>query len=219
MQRIVVMGPPGSGKSTLARRLGARHGLPVFYLDQAYWRPGWVKAPADAFRAEVERMAALPAWVIEGNYTGTIAPRFAAADMVIYLDAPTLLCVFRIVRRTVASHGRVRADSAPGCAERWDPAFLRFAWSWNRTRRARCLALVDGFAGCKIVVRVGPRQPGRNRCASLQLARAGRACRREQVPNLLRGFDVLSPPAEDAAYVLRVGRVRGRLMAAAAHLV
>ena len=81
MQRIVVMGPPGSGKSTLARRLGARHGLPVFHLDQAYWRPGWV--------------------------------------------------------------------------ERWDPGFPRFAWSWNRAHRARCLALVDGFAGRKVVVRVG----------------------------------------------------------------
>ena len=155
MQRIVVMGPPGSGKSTLARRLGARHGLPVFHLDQAYWRPGWVEAPANAFRAEVERLAALPAWVIEGNYTGTIAPRFAAADTVIYLDAPSLLCVFRIVLRTAANRGRVRADAAPGYVERWNPEFLRFAWSWNRTRRARCLALVDGFAGRKIVVRGG----------------------------------------------------------------
>ncbi len=157
MQRIVVMGPPGSGKSTLARHLGTRHGLPVFHLDQAYWRPGWVEAPPDAFRAEVGCLAALPAWVIEGNYTGTIAPRLAAADTVIYLDAPTLLCVLRIVRRTAACHGPVRADGAPGCAERWDPGFLQFAWNWNRTRRARCLALVDGFAGRKIVVWVGLR--------------------------------------------------------------
>lgn len=118
MQRIVIMGPPGSGKSTLARRLGVRHGLPVFHLDQAYWRPGWVEASADAFRAEVGRLAALPAWVIEGNYTGTIAPRFAAADTVIYLDAPTMLCVLRIVRRTAADHGQVRVDGPPGCAER-----------------------------------------------------------------------------------------------------
>jgi adenylate kinase family enzyme len=153
MRRIVVMGPPGSGKSTLARRLGARHGLPVFHLDQAYWQPGWVAAPPAVFLAEVERLAALPAWVIEGNYADTIAPRFARADAVVYLDVPAWRCLLRIARRTAASYGRVRADAAPGCEERLDPAFLRFAWSWNRIRRTRSLALVAGFAGPKHVVR------------------------------------------------------------------
>ena len=156
MQRIVVMGPPGSGKSTLARRLGAQFGLPVFHLDQAYWRPGWTETPPDAFRAEVERLAALPAWIIEGNYTSTISPRLAAADALIYLDAPTWLCLFRILRRTTSGLGQVRPDAAPGCPERWDWAFLRDVWTWNRLRRARNLALVDGFAGRKAVVRIGP---------------------------------------------------------------
>src|SRR5690242_18316375 len=80
MQRVVVMGPPGSGKSTLARNLGARFGLPVFHLDQVYWRPGWIEAPAEVFGAEVERIAGLSAWVIDGNYPDAIAPRLRAAD-------------------------------------------------------------------------------------------------------------------------------------------
>ena len=158
MRRVVVMGPPGSGKSTLARHLGARHGLPVFHLDQAFWRPGWTEAPPDEFRAEVERLASLPAWVIEGNYTATIAPRLAAADTVVVLDAPTWLCLPRIVRRIAAHHGQVRADAASGCPERWDFAFLRFAWKWKRKSRARNLALVAGFTGRKAVVRIGMRR-------------------------------------------------------------
>jgi hypothetical protein len=44
----------------------------VFPLDRAYWRPGWIEAEPAAFRA----------WVIDGNDTGTIAPRFARADTV-----------------------------------------------------------------------------------------------------------------------------------------
>lgn len=84
MRRIVVMGPPGSGKFTPSRHLGKQLGLPVFHLDQAYWQPGWTEISADRFRAEVDRLAALPAWVIDGNYTYTIGPRFAAADAVIY---------------------------------------------------------------------------------------------------------------------------------------
>ena len=153
MQRIVVMGPPGSGKSTLARHLGDQYGLPVFHLDQAFWQPGWIETPADCFRSEVERMAGLPAWVIDGNYVGTIRPRFAAADLVIYLDVPSWLSMLRLLRRILVSHGRVRADAAPGCAERFDLAFLRVAWSWNRVRRARNLALVESFPGGKLVLR------------------------------------------------------------------
>ena len=155
MQRIVVMGPLGSGKSTLARCLGKQYGLPVFHLDRAFWQPGWVMTPADCFRSEVERIAGLPAWVIDGNYLDTINPRFAAADIVIYLDVPSWLSMLRLLRRTLAGYGRVRVDAAPGCAEHFDPAFLHFAWSWNRTRRARTLAVVESFPGCKLVLGTG----------------------------------------------------------------
>lgn len=92
MRRVLVMGPPGSGKSTFARGLGAARGLPVMHLDQAYWRPGWIEAPPEAFREAIEGMAAGPAWIIEGNYTSlalALAPRLAAADTVVVLDVPS----------------------------------------------------------------------------------------------------------------------------------
>ncbi|MCE4223270.1 hypothetical protein HCU64_05870 [Methylobacterium sp. C25] len=153
LQRVAVLGPPGSGKSTLARQLGERYGLPVFHLDQLYFGPGWVPVEPDAFRAEVERIAALSAWVIDGNYTATIAPRLATADTVIYLDVPTWLAMARIARRTIASYGHERPEMAAGCPERFEPEFLRFALSWNRTRRARSLAIAEGFARRGIVLR------------------------------------------------------------------
>ncbi len=156
MQRVIVMGPPGSGKSTLARQIGRQYGVPVFHLDQAYWQPGWVETPPPAFRAEVARLAALPAWVIDGNFIDTLGPRAERADTMIYLDLPTWRCMVRIIGRTVLHYGRVRPDAAPGCPERVDWAFLRFAWSWNRKRRMRNLALVEAFAGRKIVLRTPP---------------------------------------------------------------
>jgi adenylate kinase family enzyme len=151
-RRIVVMGAPGSGKSTMARWLGVRFGLPVFHLDQAWWRPGWVEAPAADFAAEVERLAAVPEWVIDGNFTATLAPRFAAADAVVYLDIPSWLSVVRVVVRTIKGWGRVRPDMAAGCAEKIDFAFLLFTWRWNRERRVRNLGLVEGFGGRRVVL-------------------------------------------------------------------
>jgi adenylate kinase family enzyme len=119
----MVMGPSGGGKSTIARSLGTSLGLPVFHLDQAFHQSGWLAVPQDKFRAEVERIAALPTWVIDGNYTDTIAPRFRAADTIIYLDVPTRLSMLRIARRIITSHGRVRPDAAPGCPERLNLEF------------------------------------------------------------------------------------------------
>ncbi len=152
-RRIVILGPPASGKSTLARQLGARHGLPVFHLDRAYWRPGWVEADSESFRAEVERIAALPAWVIDGNYTDTIAPRFARADTVIYLDMPAWRCTVRMLRRTLSSLGRVRPEGPEGCPEQLTFEFLSDTANWNRIRRTRSLALVESFPGRRIVLR------------------------------------------------------------------
>jgi adenylate kinase family enzyme len=91
--------------------------------------------------------------VIDGNYTDTIAPRFQAADTIIYLDVPTWLSMLRIVRRIITSHGRVRPDAAQGCPERLNLEFLRFAWTWNRIRRTRNLALVESFPNRKIILR------------------------------------------------------------------
>ena len=154
-RRIVVLGPPGSGKSTLARDLGRRHGLPVFHLDRIYWRPGWVAAEPAVFRAEIERIAALPAWIMDGNYTDTIAPRFAAADLVVTLDMPSWLCTMRVLRRTLSNLGTVRPEGPAGCPEQLTVAFLRYTATWNRLRRARTLTLTESFPGSRVVLR-GP---------------------------------------------------------------
>jgi adenylate kinase family enzyme len=150
MRRVIIMGPSGSGKSTLARRLGALHGLAVFHLDHAYWRPGWSPAPPEAFRAEVERIAALPAWVMDGNYGTMLAPRLARADTVVFLDLPPRVYLPRVLRRTLvgAVLGRTQA---PGCRERLNAAFIRYVLTWRRERRDRDLALLDGFRGMVLV--------------------------------------------------------------------
>ncbi len=90
MRRVVIVGPPGGGKSTLAHRLGARHGLPVFHLDHTYRRLGWLPASPGAFRADVERIADLPARAMGGTVGDTVAPRPAKADTIVSMgrDCP-----------------------------------------------------------------------------------------------------------------------------------
>ncbi|MGL4313595.1 MAG: topology modulation protein [Sphingomonas sp.] len=151
--RIMIVGAPGSGKSTLARLLGERLGLPVYHLDQLYHRPGWTPPPPGEFEADVARIAALPAWVIDGNYSSAAEPRLRVADLLIHVDVSTLIRLTRILRRIATYAGRVRPDSAPGCPERLDWEFLVYAWRWQRDVGPRVRAVMASFTGPVVTLR------------------------------------------------------------------
>ena len=140
----MVLGPPGSGKSTLARRLGATLDLPVIHLDQLFHRPGFRPRPDAVFLPEMDAAARQPAWVIDGNHGRAIGTRLARADLVVLLDLPRRVTLPRLIRRLATNRGRVRPDSAPGCIERLDAAFLRFAWHWRRDDRPALLGALAG---------------------------------------------------------------------------
>lgn len=143
MQRIAIVGCSGGGKSTLARALGARLGLPVTHLDSLFWKPGWTESGLEEFRPKVEAVAARERWIIEGNFTTASALRFARADTIIWIELPIWLCLWRAFSRMLFGFGRVRSDLAPGCPERFDLAFYRYIWNWDRATRpkmARVLA-------------------------------------------------------------------------------
>lgn len=156
IRRILVIGCSGAGKSTLAHIIAAHYDLPLIHLDQAYWRPGWT-APSEAeWAQEVERLIVLPDWVMDGNFSGTMARRAEVADAIVFLDLPRWLCLLRVLRRVALGYGRTRADVAPGCPERFDWAFLKWIWSYPIRSRPKTLALLKTFPG-QIVMLSSPR--------------------------------------------------------------
>lgn len=135
MRRVLVIGSGGAGKSVFARRLGARTGLPVIHLDATYWRAGWEPTPTDEWQNVVRGLVARDAWVMDGNYGGTLDARLAACDTVIFLDLPRVVCLWRVVRRWARHHGRTRPDMAPGCDEQLSLEFLRWIWGYPARQR------------------------------------------------------------------------------------
>jgi adenylate kinase family enzyme len=161
MQRILVIGCGGAGKSTVARRLADRLGLPIVHLDRVYWRAGWTPTPEDEWRAVVAELIAKPRWVMDGNYGGTMAMRLSAADTVIFLDLPRVVCLWRVVKRRVMYHGRSRPDIAPGCAEQLNLEFLSWIlWTFpNRHRQRNLERLKQG--GARVIILTSQRQVDR----------------------------------------------------------
>ena len=168
MRRVIVIGSGGAGKSTLARQIGERTGLPVIHLDAHYWRAGWVATPRDEWVRTVERMTAGEAWVMDGNYGGTLDLRLAAADTVVFLDLPRTVALWGAIRRRLTHRGgRVRPDMAAGCPEQVGWEFIRWIWRYPRDRRPGVLRKLRAVEHRKRVVILRSRADVRRFVASL----------------------------------------------------
>ena len=155
MRRVLVIGPCGAGKSTLAVELGQKLGLSVFHMDKLNWQPGWVESSKDEISVKLAEIVAADRWLIDGTYGGTLAPRLARADTVVYLDYPIRLCLWRLMRRIWTYRGRTRPDMTEGCPERFDLEFLVYLMRWNSGPRIRTEARLKGHEN-KIVRLRGP---------------------------------------------------------------
>jgi len=79
MKRILVIGCSGAGKTTFSRMLGEKLSLPVYHLDQLYWKPDWVESNKNEFTKKQTAIITGERWIIDGNYSSTLELRFAKA--------------------------------------------------------------------------------------------------------------------------------------------
>jgi len=133
-----VIGSGGAGKSTFARRLGELLDLEVIHLDVLYWNPGWVETPKPEWAERVAELVQRDAWIMDGNYSGTFDIRLKACDGIIFLDMPRLVCLRRVLKRSMLYRNRSRPDMGAGCQEKLDLEFIKFLlWIWNYPKRTR----------------------------------------------------------------------------------
>ncbi|MEV6969261.1 topology modulation protein [Hamadaea sp. NPDC051192] len=140
MERIVVIGNGGSGKSTLARQLAMALDLPLTHLDAVYYDERWQPLPHEDFAAEQRRLAARERWIIEGNYASTLPIRLVAADTVIFLDLPAIVCLWGILQRRLRYRGGQHQHD--GVYDRITWNFLRYVAGYRRTMRPKVRAAV-----------------------------------------------------------------------------
>ncbi|SRR6266566_5645227 len=117
MDKIVIIGSPAAGKSTLARDLGRILHINVVHLERVFWEPGWKEKPRDTRIDILQEIVREKQWIIEGTYLGSSEPRLKAADTIIFLDTPTLVCFKQILKRYM-SGGRSHHDIPEGCHDK-----------------------------------------------------------------------------------------------------
>lgn len=152
MKRVLVIGSGGAGKSTISRELGQQLELEVLHLDKFYWRSGWQEPPKEAWQQTVNELIHRDSWIMDGNYSGTLAPRIQACDTIIFLDLSKLLCVWRIVKRRLLYRKASRPDMAEGCKERFSLEFIQWVLNYSRRSRPKVVKLIQEHESIKNVI-------------------------------------------------------------------
>jgi len=159
MKRIAIIGCGGAGKSTLARQLGVMLDLPVYHLDSLFWKAGWTATTASDFDTILYEILSKDKWIIDGNYSRTLDLRIREADTIIFLDYPTHVCLFRVIKRRIEYNGVTRPDMAKDCKEKIDAEFIKWILDFRRKNRSQILSRLGNFEGEKqIYVFNGPKE-------------------------------------------------------------
>lgn len=152
MKKIAIIGSGGAGKSTLARQLGEALHLPVIHLDALFWQPGWVPTEEQEWDKQLAKLVAQERWIIDGNYGRTMDVRLEAADTIIFLDYPTLVCLTRVIKRRIQYHNKTRPDMREGCHEKIDRQFLNWVWRYRRDKRPSIIEKLNSYSSSKKVL-------------------------------------------------------------------
>lgn len=152
MKKVVIIGSGGAGKSTLARQLSEKLAIDVYHLDKLFWQPNWVLSSREKQREIQSKLVKLESWIIDGNYGSTFDIRLPAADTIIFLDIPRVICIYRAFKRVLQYRNRTRPDMGEGCEERYDLEFFKWIWDFPKKRRPELIKRLDYFSAEKRII-------------------------------------------------------------------
>lgn len=145
--RIIILGAPGSGKSTFASALQEKTGLPLYHLDNVWWKADRTHISREEFDRRLREILQGERWIIDGNYRRTYEPRFAACDTVIFLDYSEEVCMRGITERI----GKSRKDM-PWIETELDPELVEMVKNYCVENRPEVYRLIEKYAEKRAVI-------------------------------------------------------------------
>lgn len=153
LKKIAIIGNAGSGKTTLAFKLSEKMNLTLYHLDQYCWKPGWQKIEFETFKQIHDNLCQKDAWIIEGSYYKLLQQRALHADVIIYLDIPTYICLWRVLKRAILHFGQDIPGNPVECKQNLFTfrflEFLRWIWSFNKKNKPGILKILNELENSK----------------------------------------------------------------------
>ena len=126
-QRIIIIGPSGAGKSELSRKLRDILHLPLYHLDNLFWKNINEHISREEFDIRLTEYLAQDSWIIDGDYSRTYKMRMEKADTIIFLDYPLEVCL-----EGAESRVGTKRDDCPFVETEFDPEFKQWIINWYK---------------------------------------------------------------------------------------
>ncbi|MBQ9543832.1 MAG: adenylate kinase, partial [Clostridia bacterium] len=136
-ERVAVIGCPGSGKSTFSLKLAALTGLPLFHLDNIWWKSDGTHIPREEFDRILSEILKKDKWIIDGFYSRTLERRIVSCDTVVFCDLDLDTCLEGIGERV----GKARPDM-PWIEKSPDPELEELVRDFHKDGRGAVLSLL-----------------------------------------------------------------------------
>lgn len=123
-KRISIIGISGSGKSVFSRIVAEKTKLPLFHMDQLFWKGNWEEIPEQEYLAEHQKLIQKDRWIIEGYIDEKMSDRLKRSDVVIFLDYPGWFCAWRVLKRWFVHRKQSRPELPREAVERLKTRFF-----------------------------------------------------------------------------------------------
>lgn len=146
MKKVVVLGCSGSGKSTFAIQLHNVTGLPLYHLDNIWWKPDRTHITREEFDKKLDDLVHGDSWIIDGDYSRTYEKRIAACDTIIFLDYGEDVCMYGINERV----GKERSD-IPWTENELDPELVKLVRDYETENKPVLLELFKKYSDRNVI--------------------------------------------------------------------
>ncbi len=153
-KKIIILGGSGSGKTTLANRIARYTHYPVYHLDNLFLNSDWSFKDKSTWREISEVFLKESEGVVDGNFSSAIPYRIEWADLIIFIDVPTYLRLYRIFRRMVRV--KLGLDKRLGHPEESKEkirfSYLKGVCTWNKRNRDKMINMLESIKDKKVVI-------------------------------------------------------------------
>lgn len=150
MKKILVIGCPGSGKSTFSTLLAKKLSYDILHLDYIYHIDNERQISKIQLREKIlEFVKDREQFIIDGNYTGSLAFRMQYADTIFLFNIDTEICKNNAIKRLKEPK---RDDMAIGFDHtKMDDDFLEYIETFNERLFPQITDILRDFRGRIIV--------------------------------------------------------------------
>ena len=155
MNRVIIIGPSGAGKSEMSRKLQEILNLPLYHLDNIFWKEDRTHITREEFDGKLNELLSKDKWIIDGDYSRTYETRMQRADTIVFLDYPLEVCLKGVESRI----GKPRPD-IPWKEDVFDLEFKQWIIDWFKNTRPWVLHLINKYQNSKDIVILHSREEG-----------------------------------------------------------